>query len=213
MTAYLQFALCALLGYALGNIQSGLIIGRLMNGADLREHGSGSSGATNALRVLGRRQAALTFLGDCLKGIAAAGVGLVIAGRHGGMVGGAAAVIGHIWPVFFGFRGGRGVATSSGALLLLMPVHVLVMLAVGIPVLLLTKIVSLASLAGAVTFFVMTVASGVSGGDWFLLAFGVVMAGLVIFAHRANIGRLLNGTEGKISASMPGKKRDGKVNP
>ncbi|MCL1964846.1 MAG: glycerol-3-phosphate 1-O-acyltransferase PlsY [Firmicutes bacterium] len=207
MTHYASLVLCAILGYSLGNLQSGLIIGRLMNNVDLRKHGSGSSGATNALRVLGRRQALLTFLSDCLKGVAAAGFGLLIAGWHGGLVGGAAVVVGHIWPILFGLRGGKGVATSLGVFLLLMPTLALIMLVIAILILVLTKTVSLASMAGALAYFVMALVTAIANRDWYLLAFSVIMVALVLFAHRANMRRIAAGTEGKLSASMFEKKR------
>ena len=102
----------AVLGYLLGNIQTGLIVGWTTKKIDLRQHGSGSSGATNALRILGRQSALWTLLGDFLKGLLAACLGLLIGGWRGGLLAGMCVVAGHIWPVFFGFKGGKGVATS-----------------------------------------------------------------------------------------------------
>lgn len=106
----------AVLGYLLGNIQTGLIVGWTTKKIDLRQHGSGSSGATNALRILGRQSALWTLLGDFLKGLLAACLGLLIGGWRGGCWPGMCVVAGHIWPVFFGFKGGKGVATSLGVL-------------------------------------------------------------------------------------------------
>jgi len=202
----LQLTLCAALGYLLGNVQTGLIIGRLTNNIDLREHGSRSSGATNALRVLGRQQAMITLLGDALKGALAVLIGLLICGQRGGMIGAIFVTIGHIWPVFFGFHGGKGIATTAGSLLVLMPLQALIIIAVGGAVIYLTKMVSAGSICGALTLLVLMLVAALSGQGWFMLVFGAIMAGLVVFAHRANIARILSGTENKISASMFQKK-------
>lgn len=202
----LRLILCAILGYLLGNIQTGLIVGRLSHNVDLRNHGSGGSGATNALRVLGRQSALFTLLGDAIKGVLAVCVGLIIAGRNGGMVAGVFVVIGHIWPVFFGFHGGKGVATTLGVLAVLSPIYTLIILAVGILVIYLTKMVSLASMVAAALYLLMAGISAIAKGDWFSLGFSVAMAFLVVFAHRGNIDRIAKGTENKISASMFKKK-------
>lgn len=203
----LRMLVCAVAGYLLGNIQTGLIVGRVSSNIDLRNHGSGSSGATNALRVLGRQQALFTLLGDFLKGLAAAGAGYVIAGWHGGMVGGLFGVVGHIWPAFFSFHGGKGVATSLGVLILLMPVHTLALFAVGVTIILLTKMVSLASVSAAVVFALLSTVTAIAGRDWFQLVFSLLMSALVVFAHRANVDRILKGTENRISASMFKRKK------
>ncbi len=203
----LQLILCAVLGYLLGNIQTGLIVGRFTQNVDLRDHGSGSSGATNALRVLGKKPALLTLFGDLAKGMIATGVGLIIAGWNGGMVGALFVVVGHIWPAFYGLHGGKGVATSIGSLLLLLPFHTLLFLVIGIAVIALTKMVSLGSISAAVVYVITASITAISKGDWFLLVFSFLMGFLVIFAHRANIRRIINGTESMISASMLNTKK------
>lgn len=199
---YLQMVLCAIVGYLLGNIQTGLILGKLSGNVDLREHGSGSGGATNVLRVLGKKASAFTFLGDFLKGVIASLLGMLIAGWHGGMVAAVFVVVGHIWPAFFGFRGGKGVATALGALAILVPWHTLLLAVVGVVVLIPTKIVSLASIAGATVFLISGVISAIVRQDWFMLAFVIIMSALVIFAHRANIRRIMKGEEKKITETM-----------
>lgn len=199
---YLQLFLSAVLGYLLGNIQTGLIIGRLTRNIDLRKHGSGSSGATNALRVLGSQQALLTLLGDALKGVVAVCVGLIICGRQGGMIAGLLVAVGHIWPVLFGFHGGKGVATSIGVLLVLMPLHMLLVLSVGIVVILLTKMVSVGSISAAGVYLVAATITAIAQKDVFLFVFSLLMSFLIVFAHRGNIGRVLSGNENKISAKM-----------
>lgn len=201
MTVF-QVLICAAIGYLLGNVQSGLIVGKLLAQQDIRNHGSGSSGATNALRVLGKRSALLTLLGDLLKGIIAAWLGKLIGGLHGGMVAALAVTVGHIWPAFYGFRGGKGVVTSIGVMFVLLPGHAAMLLAAGVAVLLLTKIVSLGSIAGAITLFVTGTISAIARRDGFMFFFVLLMTGIVLYAHRENIKRIRNGTENKISAEM-----------
>lgn len=199
---FLRMALCAVIAYLLGNIQTGLIVGRLLNNEDLRKHGSGNTGATNALRVLGRKQALITLVGDALKGMLAVGVGYLVVGRQGGMVAAVFVVVGHIWPVFFGFKGGKGAATALGVLAVLMPWHTLLLAAIGVVVLAITKMVSMASLCGAAVFLISGVITSIMQQDWFQLVFVIVMSGLIIFAHRGNIVRILKGNENQITKEM-----------
>lgn len=198
----IRILLCMIIGYLLGNIQTGVLVGKLISNIDLRLHGSGSSGATNALRVLGRQSALLTLVGDCLKGVLAVLFGLIIGGRNGGMIAAIAVVVGHIWPVFFGFKGGKGVATCIGVLLCLTPFHALIVIALGVGLLYFTKMVSLASISAAILYFILSMISAIATGSWIQFFFGLVMACMVIFAHRENILRLRNGTEGRITKEM-----------
>ncbi len=202
----LGYILCAVIGYLLGNVQTGVIVARAKGGIDLRSYGSGGSGATNALRVLGRHAGLMTLLGDFAKGLLASALGLWILGANGGMVAALFVVLGHIWPAFFGFRGGKGVATALGALLVLLPWHTLLLFSVGVAVILLTKIVSLASIIAALVFMVAAVITGIVQSNLFLVVFSVLMAGLVVYAHHGNIDRLLKGTENKLSSGMFKKK-------
>lgn len=202
---WLYLVLCVVIGYLLGNVQTGLIVARLAKGVDLRKYGSGGSGATNALRVLGKKYSAMTFIGDCLKGILAVVIGRLLAGQDGGMVACLAVITGHIWPAFYGFHGGKGAATSIGAILVLFPWQGLIMLAVGVGVLLITKIVSLGSIIGAIAFLIAASITAITQQNWFMLVFTFLMVFLILFAHRANIVRLLNGKEDKITTSMKKK--------
>ena len=197
----------AVLGYLLGNIQTGLIVGWTTKKIDLRQHGSGSSGATNALRILGRQSALWTLLGDFLKGLLAACLGLLIGGWRGGLLAGMCVVAGHIWPVFFGFKGGKGVATSLGVLTQLMPLQALLVAVTGITLILTTRIVSLSNMLAACLFLVTGSVTAIVRSDWLLLAFSVLLPAMIVFAHRANIRRILAGTESRISASMFHKKK------
>ncbi|MDL2230365.1 glycerol-3-phosphate 1-O-acyltransferase PlsY [Alistipes sp. OttesenSCG-928-L06] len=193
-----------LLAYLLGSIPSAVWISRKYYGIDIREYGSKNAGATNMLRVLGKRAALPVFAIDMAKGF----VAVQLAHFSGNMQGSegmfiikivlvGAAVLGHIFPLFAGFKGGKGVATLAGAVLGVYPPAVLLCLATFLLILLVTHYVSLSSMTAGVmfpiyTYFVFGEHSRV------LLWFGVAVAVLLIFTHRKNIKRLLNGTESKI---------------
>ncbi len=189
--------------YLLGSIPSAVWIGRRFYGVDVRQHGSKNAGATNTLRVLGLRTALPVFAIDMLKGLAA-----VMLSHLAGYPAGsdamfnlkvalvAAAVIGHILPVFAGFKGGKGVATLAGAVLGVYPLAVLLCLVVFAVVFGLTRYVSLGSMSAGVAFPVFVI--GVFGErSLALIVFSVVIALLLLFTHRKNIRRLLSHTESK----------------
>ena len=189
--------------YLLGSIPSAVWIGRRFYGVDVRQHGSKNAGATNTLRVLGLRAALPVFAIDMLKGLAA-----VMLSHLAGYPAGsdamfnlkvalvAAAVVGHILPVFAGFKGGKGVATLAGAVLGVYPLAVLLCLVVFAVVFGLTRYVSLGSMSAGVAFPVFVI--GVFGErSLALIVFSVVIALLLLFTHRKNIRRLLSHTESK----------------
>ncbi len=189
-----------LFGYLLGSVQSGLLVGRIYRGIDVREYGSGKTGFTNTLRMFGPGAALIVVVLDIAKGTLPVLVGrLLFDDPLGAALGGMAAVVGHTWPVFAGFRGGRGVATSFGAFLAVAPAAALVTLAIGGIVLVTTRYVSLMSitamLAGFVTLVVF-VAMGWTPVEYLL--FGVVVTLSVELNHLGNLKRLLSGTEPKI---------------
>lgn len=189
------YILIAAIGYFLGNISSSYLVGKLGKDVDVREHGSGNLGTTNAFRVLGLKGGTIVFFGDILKGVLAALIGRWIKGDIGALVGGAAAVAGHDWPFMLGFRGGKGIATSFGAVLVLYPKIGLILFAVEVLVVLISGYVSLASITSAVLFPILVIAFGKGPKDiiW-ALAIGL----LAIFRHRSNITRLRQGTENKV---------------
>lgn len=185
----------ALIGYLLGNISSAFMYVRHVLHKDIRELGSGNAGATNVNRILGPWAALQVFLLDVFKGVAAVLVGGWLAGSNGAMLGGLAVVAGHDWPVVLNFRGGKGMATMLGVMLMLLPQAAGMAVALFIIVVAATRFVSLGSLA--VCLMAAPVALIFGGPVPLVLLFGAL--GLMgIFQHRANIGRLLKGTESRL---------------
>ncbi|MFC4768895.1 glycerol-3-phosphate 1-O-acyltransferase PlsY [Effusibacillus consociatus] len=192
----MQIFFSAIIGYLLGSISFSYLIGRYKAGIDIRQHGSGNAGATNTLRVLGKKAAAIVFLADALKGVAAVFTSYLLTGSDTGMaVGGLAAIIGHNWPVFFNFRGGKGVATTIGVIVSVAFLPALFAGIVAIMLLLVTRIVSLASLV-FLTFLPVTVLLSDLPAVYFWMS--IVMAILSYWRHRTNIVRLLQGKENQI---------------
>lgn len=184
-----------LLSYLLGAVPSGYIAGRALRGIDLRQHGSGNLGATNAFRVLGPRIAAPVMLFDVMKGFVPTVVFPELAGvptLAWAMAFGAAAIVGHVFSVFVAFRGGKGVATAAGVFLGLAPWAVLAGFAVWLVVLRLGRMVSLASVTAAVS---MSVILALTDDRPAVLALGLGVAAFIVFAHRANIARIVRGEE------------------
>lgn len=193
----MKYILVVVIGYLLGNISSSYLVGKLGSNIDVREHGSGNLGATNAYRVLGFKAGSIVFLADALKGILATLVGLWIIGDIGGLVGGIAAVAGHNWPFMLGFKGGKGIATSFGAIIVLFPLIALILFLVEGVVIAVTGYVSLASVSVAILFPILVVAFGYN----IKLIIGALLLGaLAVYRHRANISRLLKGQENKITS-------------
>jgi glycerol-3-phosphate acyltransferase PlsY len=192
-----SLAIALILAYLLGSIPTSYLAGRLGAGIDLREHGSRNLGATNVWRVLGPRYAVPVGLFDVAKGTVAA----VALGQLGGTQGwmplatGGAAVLGHVFPVFLSFRGGKGVATGAGMLLGLAPMAVLAAAAAWGAVLYLTGYVSAGSLTAAVVFPVVSWL--LNPDDHYALGAGIVLGVFVFYTHRANVRRLLDGTESR----------------
>ena len=194
-----KYILCAVLGYLLGNISSGILIARAFGVNDVRKYGSGNSGTTNVLRTVGWLPSVLTLVGDCLKGYAACLIGQALAGDPGMLLGGLCAILGHDFPVFMGFKGGKGIATSLGLIIAISPWVALAELMVQIIAVALTRYMSIASLIAAVAFPVFTaiLCRGRENYGLFLL-FSIMAAALAIFQHRGNIKRLIRGEENRL---------------
>jgi len=198
------------LGYLVGSLNTAVIVGKIY-GKDIRDHGSKNAGLTNALRVLGKSAALLVLSGDILKGIVACLIGLglgvyVSSGEAKDCVSllaaGAGAVIGHNWPVYFGFKGGKGALTGVAVLFMFDWVMALICLGFFAIVVASTRYVSLGTICAAMLFVVISFVP-VFGHTIYFQIFALVMAFIVISKHNQNIRRLLSGTESKLSFSRP----------
>jgi len=193
----LQLVLVVIIAYLIGSIPFGYLIVRAKEGGDVRQTGSGGTGATNVTRRAGRSAGVLTLILDALKGALAVFIAQLVSNTDWSTAAAAIAVIvGHIFPIWLRFKGGKGVATGVGVFLMLDPLAVLCAGVIFLAVVLLTKYVSLGSIlaAAAIPLFVwLNTATGP------LLAAAVVGASLIVFAHRENIVRILNGTESRTS--------------
>ncbi|MGG0719684.1 glycerol-3-phosphate 1-O-acyltransferase PlsY [Robertmurraya massiliosenegalensis] len=182
-----------ILSYLLGSIPSGLIAGKT-KGIDIRKHGSGNLGATNTFRVLGVKAGIIVTVADILKGTLATALPELFQSDLHPLIAGVAAVIGHIFPIFAGFKGGKAVATSGGVLLAYAPLMFVVIVIVFILCLYITKYVSLSSIVAAVAALIYAFIDG----DRALIIVVALLAFFVIYRHRANISRIKNKTEPKV---------------
>jgi glycerol-3-phosphate acyltransferase PlsY len=194
------------LGYLLGSLNTAVIVGKAY-GKDIRSHGSKSAGLTNALRVLGKTAAAFVLAGDILKGVVACLIGLRLGVYvHSGeakdcvslLAAGGGAVLGHNWPVYFGFKGGKGMLTAASVMFMIDWVMALISLGVFVTIVALTRYVSLATICAAI-FFVAISFLPVFGSSLYFNMFAFLMAVVIIYKHRENVQRLLSGTENKLS--------------
>ncbi|MBP2239889.1 glycerol-3-phosphate acyltransferase PlsY [Cytobacillus eiseniae] len=189
------YGIIILIAYLLGSIPSGLIIGKLFHGVDIREHGSGNLGGTNSFRVLGKKAGLIVTIADILKGTIAVSLPLIFGSEEiHRLIPGIFAVIGHMYPIFAGFKGGKAVATSGGVLLGYAYPMFFIMLLVFFICLYLTKYVSLASMLAAI----VSVIYALIVWDLPLIFVVLILAVFVIYRHRANINRIINKTEPKI---------------
>ncbi|MBO5810286.1 MAG: glycerol-3-phosphate 1-O-acyltransferase PlsY [Bacteroidales bacterium] len=201
---YLPILIIVLVAYLLGSIPSSVWIGKIFYGIDVREHGSGNAGTTNTIRILGYKAGIPVFIIDALKGWLAVFLTKIIFGYFPSMempeympiVSAVAVVLGHIFPVFAGFRGGKGVATLLGVGFGLIPIPALIALAIFMVVLFSFGYVSLASIIATITLPVVTYFF-VMPDNIFLLLLTIAVAVFVPITHRQNIKRLMNGTENK----------------
>lgn len=209
----MEYIIIAIIAYLIGSINFSILISKKKAGYDIRQKGSGNAGTTNMLRNLGKKYAAITLLCDVLKGVVAIGIAIIVGNILGDtdkallvQIAGIAVVIGHTFPIFFGFKGGKGVATSLGILLMTNWQLGLICLVFALVLMALTRVVSMGSIAAAILYPVLTLFVG--GGHYIVESTGlgngyfiysVILAVIVIFNHRENIKRILSGTENKIS--------------
>ncbi|EAC2632322.1 glycerol-3-phosphate 1-O-acyltransferase PlsY [Listeria monocytogenes] len=193
----INLILLSLLAYVIGSIPSGLWIGKIFHKKDIRDFGSGNLGATNSFRVLGIKAGSIVTVMDILKGTVATLLPFFFqlnVDHHFWLLTGAFAIIGHSFPLFAGFRGGKAVATSAGVILAYAPLLFVAALVVFLVTLKLSKYVSLSSMIGALAALIISLFMG----DWILIILVACIALFVIWRHRANITRIRNGEEPKI---------------
>lgn len=209
----MEYIIIAILAYLIGSINFSILISKKKAGYDIRQKGSGNAGTTNMLRNLGKKYAAITLICDVLKGVVAIGIAIIVGNILGDtnkallvQIAGVTVVIGHTFPIFFGFKGGKGVATSLGILLMTNWQLGLICLVFALVLMALTRVVSMGSIAAAILYPILTLFVG--GGHYIVESSGlgngyfiysVILAVIVIFNHRENIKRILSGTENKIS--------------
>ena len=209
----MEYIIIAIIAYLIGSINFSILISKKKAGYDIRQKGSGNAGTTNMLRNLGKKYAAITLICDVLKGVVAIGIAIIVGNILGDtnkallvQIAGVAVVMGHTFPIFFGFKGGKGVATSLGILLMTNWQLGLICLVFALVLMALTRVVSMGSIAAAILYPVLTLFVG--GGHYIVESSGlgngyfiysVILAIIVIFNHRENIKRILSGTENKIS--------------
>lgn len=206
------YIIVAVIAYLIGSINFSIILSKKMAGFDIREKGSGNAGTTNMLRSVGKKAAVITLICDILKGV----VSILIAVLAGKIIknldnallvqlAGIFVIIGHTFPVFFKFKGGKGIATALGVLLMTNWQIGLICLIFALVLMALTKMVSVGSIAAAILFPILVAFIDqnyivpTSNSNWSYLVFSIIVALLVIFNHRANVQRILNGTENRLS--------------
>ena len=208
------YIIMAIIAYLIGSVNFSVILSKKMAGFDVREKGSGNAGSTNMLRSVGKKAAAITLICDILKGVVSISIAMILGNIVQGMnkellvqIAGIAVVIGHTFPIFFQFKGGKGVATSLGVLLMSNWQIGLICLVFALVLMVLTRMVSLGSCGAAVLFPVLTLfinenytvlTEGKKGTTY--LVYSIILAVIVLFNHRSNIKRILNGTENRLGS-------------
>lgn len=193
----MNFFLIIVISYLVGSFSSAYFVGKYFKKIDIRNHGSGNAGATNALRIMGKKLGVITFLLDFFKGIIAVNIGILISGYDGGLVAAIFTVIGHNYPIFLNFKGGKGIATTIATLAVLEFPITLISVIVGVLVAAISKYVSLGSLVFLSTLFVLSI----FGTKEFYIYRTLTILFLMIlgyYRHKENIKRLISGTENRL---------------
>lgn len=206
------YIIIAIIAYLIGSVNFGVIISKKMAGFDVREKGSGNAGSTNVLRTVGKKAAAITLVCDILKGVVsvliAVIVGKIVKDINPAILVELAAffvIVGHTFPVFFKFKGGKGVATSLGIVMLINWKIGLICLVFALAIMALTKMVSFGSISTAVLFSVLVLFANnfrdsfIVEFDLSFIVFAIALTALVIFNHRSNLKRIMSGTENKLN--------------
>jgi len=200
MSPAVALPLAIVAAYLVGSIDFAVIVGR-MYGVDIRQEGSGNPGMSNVLRTMGRVPAAMVFIGDTLKGTIGAAMGWVASGSpdpavHWAFLAGLAAVVGHCYPIFHRFKGGKGVATGGGVLLFTVPMVAVIEIAIWFLIFWLTKTASIGSMVIVVITVPLLIWQGVTGLS---LVWVALIIALVVWRHRGNIKRMVSGSEEKVT--------------
>lgn len=194
-----------IIGYLLGSFNMSLLLSKFY-GKDVRKHGSGNAGTTNTLRTFGKKAAVVSFIGDLLKGILACLAGYYLANQYldtenGLLIAGLGSIIGHNWPLYFGFKGGKGVLTTFAVLLMMDWKIALTLFGIFIICVIIFKIVALGSVSVAVLFPIISYIGIYGEKSYFFIGISILLSCLVIFRHLANIKRIIKGTESKLGKS------------
>ena len=199
---------CVLVPYLLGSVNFAVIISSKKYHDDVREHGSGNAGMTNMMRTYGRRSAILTLVGDALKAIVAGLIGYFMFGLFGAHIAGFFCVLGHLFPVFFKFKGGKGVVTAAASMLVCNPIVFLIMLVLFVLIVVIWRYISLASVMCVLLYPVILngVDKVLGGGSGAYIIFPILITVLIVLKHKDNIKRLMNGTESKFVIKKSVKK-------
>ena len=198
MSEPVKYILAALIAYLIGSVSTGTILSKVRKGPDLTKVGSHNTGTSNALRVMGVRDGLIVFFGDFGKAILSCLIGQWITGtQEGTMLAGLAVVIGHNWPVFFGFRGGKGVASSLAVMIFCYPVPALLCYALGILLIVIWRFISVGSMSVLVAY-ALIITFLAAPGNIPAIVMAWLLAVLCLIRHRENIGRLIRGCERKI---------------
>lgn len=216
-----QLIVITIVAYLIGSINLSIIICKLMGKGDIREHGSGNAGTTNTLRTLGKLPALIVLIFDVLKAVIAIYLGkcLITLGQAQNTMipyndfamalSSIGVILGHNFPIYYGFKGGKGIATSLGVLLTIEWKIGLVCLVFALVLMLLTRMVSVGSIAAAILYPVLVLVMGTEfTNKWIYLAFSLVIALMAVIRHRANIKRIFDGTENKLWKTKAEKKAD-----
>ena len=216
-----QLIVIAIVAYLIGSINLSIVLSKLMGKGDIREHGSGNAGTTNTLRTLGKLPAVVVLIFDVLKAVIAIFVGkwLISIGQVTGStvpyndlaiaISSIAVILGHNFPIYYGFKGGKGIATSLGVLLTIEWQLGLVCLIFAVILMLLTRMVSLGSITAAILYPVLVLVQGTAfTNKWIYLGFSLILAALALVRHRSNIKRIYNGTENKLWKTKAEKKAE-----
>ncbi|MBQ7384321.1 MAG: glycerol-3-phosphate 1-O-acyltransferase PlsY [Clostridia bacterium] len=202
--------ICIVAPYLLGSMNFAIIISKTRYKSDIRNYGSGNAGATNMMRTFGKAAAGLTFLGDALKAFASGMIGYIVLGQYGAYIAGLFCILGHMFPIYYKFKGGKGVVTAAISVLMCNPIVFLVLLVIFVIIVACTKYISLASVMCMLLYPVILdrMEKWMNGYTGAYEIIAIITAALIIFMHRENIKRLWQGKESKFSFKKSVKPSD-----